>query len=85
MGGGFNMMTQNQGMGAGPVMSFTPPLDPTNATVFIGNLVLRDETEIRRVFDAYGTILRVKIVEAQNCGFVDFSQRERVQRWRINS
>jgi RNA recognition motif-containing protein len=76
MGGGFNMMTQNQGMGAGPVMPVAPPLDPTNATVFIGNLVLRDETEIRRVFDAYGTILRVKIVEAKNCGFVDFSQRE---------
>jgi hypothetical protein len=31
-----------------------PPLDPTNSTVFIGNLVLRDEAEIRRVFDAYG-------------------------------
>ncbi|KAJ0793117.1 putative RNA recognition motif domain, nucleotide-binding alpha-beta plait domain superfamily [Helianthus annuus] len=50
--------------------------DPTNTTVYIGNLDSAvTEEELRQIFLQFGEIVYVKIPAAKGCGFVQFVAR----------
>ncbi|KAL2475599.1 Polyadenylate-binding protein RBP45B [Abeliophyllum distichum] len=50
--------------------------DPSNTTIFVGNLDsnIADE-HLRQVFGQYGQLLHVKIPVGKRCGFVQFADR----------
>ncbi|EPS64177.1 hypothetical protein M569_10604, partial [Genlisea aurea] len=50
--------------------------DPTNTTIFVGNLDANViEEHLRQVFGQYGELLHVKIPVGKRCGFVQFGER----------
>ncbi|XP_051125045.1 polyadenylate-binding protein RBP45 isoform X2 [Andrographis paniculata] len=50
--------------------------DPTNTTIFVGNLDSNVTDEhLRQVFGQYGQLLHVKIPVGKRCGFVQFADR----------
>jgi RNA recognition motif-containing protein len=50
--------------------------DPTNTTLFVGNLDANVTDEhLRQLFSNYGQLLHVKIPPGKRCGFVQFSDR----------
>ncbi|XP_019252068.1 PREDICTED: polyadenylate-binding protein RBP45-like [Nicotiana attenuata] len=50
--------------------------DPTNTTIFVGNLDSNvTDDHLRQVFGHYGQLLHVKIPVGKRCGFVQFSDR----------
>ncbi|XP_011096084.1 polyadenylate-binding protein RBP45 isoform X1 [Sesamum indicum] len=50
--------------------------DPTNTTIFVGNLDSNVTDEhLRQVFGQYGQLLHVKIPVGKRCGFVQFTDR----------
>jgi RNA recognition motif-containing protein len=54
--------------------------DPTNTTLFIGNLAssVTDE-DLRRTFGQYGQIVYTKVPTGKNCGFVQFVHRSEAE------
>ncbi|CAH9082312.1 unnamed protein product [Cuscuta europaea] len=50
--------------------------DPTNTTIFVGNLDTNvSEDALRQFFSNYGQLLHVKIPVGKRCGFVQFADR----------
>ncbi|KAM3239072.1 polyadenylate-binding protein RBP45 [Capsicum annuum] len=50
--------------------------DPTNTTIFVGNLDANvSDDHLRQVFSNYGQLLHVKIPVGKRCGFVQFADR----------
>ncbi|KAL2483964.1 Polyadenylate-binding protein RBP45B [Forsythia ovata] len=50
--------------------------DPTNTTIFVGNLDPNiTEDHLRQVFGHYGQLLHVKIPVGKRCGFVQYADR----------
>ncbi|XP_016509811.1 polyadenylate-binding protein RBP45 isoform X2 [Nicotiana tabacum] len=50
--------------------------DPTNTTIFVGNLDSNvTDDHLRQVFGHYGQLLHVKIPVGKRCGFVQFADR----------
>ncbi|KAI5670822.1 hypothetical protein M9H77_11186 [Catharanthus roseus] len=50
--------------------------DPTNTTLFVGNLDANvTDDHLRQVFGHYGQLLHVKIPVGKRCGFVQFADR----------
>ncbi|XP_047940740.1 polyadenylate-binding protein RBP45-like isoform X2 [Salvia hispanica] len=50
--------------------------DPTNTTIFVGNLDSNvDEELLRQVFGQHGQLLHVKIPTGKRCGFVQYAER----------
>ncbi|XP_059301494.1 polyadenylate-binding protein RBP45-like isoform X2 [Lycium ferocissimum] len=50
--------------------------DPTNTTIFVGNLDANvTDDHLRQVFGNYGQLLHVKIPVGKRCGFVQFADR----------
>ncbi|XP_049401086.1 polyadenylate-binding protein RBP45-like isoform X1 [Solanum stenotomum] len=50
--------------------------DPTNTTIFVGNLDASvTDDHLRQVFGNYGQLLHVKIPLGKRCGFVQFTDR----------
>ncbi|KAG6416503.1 hypothetical protein SASPL_123933 [Salvia splendens] len=50
--------------------------DPTNTTIFVGNLDSNvNEELLRQVFGQHGQLLHVKIPTGKRCGFVQYAER----------
>ncbi|KAL1560104.1 Polyadenylate-binding protein rbp45 [Salvia divinorum] len=50
--------------------------DPTNTTIFVGNLDSNvNEELLRQVFGQHGQLLHVKIPAGKRCGFVQYAER----------
>ncbi|XVF87714.1 hypothetical protein PTKIN_Ptkin18bG0142800 [Pterospermum kingtungense] len=50
--------------------------DPTNTTIFVGNLDSNvTDDHLREVFSQYGQLVHVKIPQNKRCGFVQFADR----------
>ncbi|XP_073302857.1 polyadenylate-binding protein RBP45 [Primulina huaijiensis] len=50
--------------------------DPTNTTIFVGNLDPNvTDDHLRQVFGQYGQLIHVKIPVGKRCGFVQFADR----------
>ncbi|OMO81668.1 hypothetical protein CCACVL1_12315 [Corchorus capsularis] len=59
-----------------PVQVLPPDNDPTNTTIFIGNLDPNvTEEELKQFFAPLGEIGYVKIPAAKGCGFIQFAAR----------
>ncbi|OMO78003.1 hypothetical protein COLO4_24888 [Corchorus olitorius] len=59
-----------------PVQVLPPDNDPTNTTIFIGNLDPNvTEEELKQLFAPLGEIGYVKIPAAKGCGFIQFAAR----------
>jgi len=51
--------------------------DPTNTTIFIGNLSASvPEFQLRGIFSAFGELVYVRIPPGKGCGFVQFVHRK---------
>jgi len=60
--------------------TFTGSADPFpfadgSCTVYIGNLAVTSEEELKSYFLGFGDITRVKIIDGKSCAFVDFFTR----------
>lgn len=69
--------TLSWGLGSVPA----PPADTSVTTLFVTNVPSEKSSEeiemfLRNQFEQFGNILKIKIVHAAKCGFVEFEKRE---------
>jgi RNA recognition motif. (a.k.a. RRM, RBD, or RNP domain) len=56
-------------------------MDPTNTTLFVGNLPPQaTEAELAHLFQSFGALTHVHIVQGKNCAFVQFTARAPAER-----